>query len=78
MTQFTSFFEQKRGETRSQRKAILTALAEGPLTVSEILTKTGLSSTCIVWNLIAMLKWSQVEVHGHKSDELVYALKEVQ
>ncbi len=78
MTQFSKFFEQKRVETRNQRKAVTAALAEGPLTVAELVNKTGLSPTCIVWNLIAMLKWSQVEVRGQKSDELVYALKEVQ
>ncbi len=76
MSQFASFFEQKRGETRQQRKLIEEALRSGPQTVSSIAEKTKLPKSLIVWNLMAMLKWSIVEINGHTDDELVYRLKE--
>ncbi len=76
MSQFANFFEQKRGEVRQQRKIIEEVLKSGPQTVSSIFEKTKLPKQQIVWNLMAMLKWSIVEISGHTDDELVYRLKE--
>jgi hypothetical protein len=48
----------------------------GATTVSSISEKTGLPKDLVVWNLVAMLKWGEVEVASERDEELVYSLKE--
>jgi hypothetical protein len=74
---FSQFFNQKRGEVRKQRKAIDEFLQAGPASVSKIAESTKMETDLVVWNLMGMLRWGEVEVAGEENDEMVYALKEV-
>lgn len=76
MSTFVKFFGQKRGDVRKQRQSIEEAMKGGATTVTSISEKTGLAKDLIVWNLVAMLKWGEVEVAGEHEEELVYSLKE--
>lgn len=74
---FGQFFTQKRGDVRKQRKAIADALQGGPASVSKIADTTNLQKDLVVWNLMGMLRWGEVEVAGEENHEMVYVLKEV-
>jgi predicted transcriptional regulator len=74
---FASFFIQKRGEVRKQRKAIEDFLKDGPSTVSMISERTGFEKNLVVWNLLGMMRWGVVEVASEEGEELTYKLKEV-
>ncbi|TFG14161.1 hypothetical protein EU537_04375 [Candidatus Thorarchaeota archaeon] len=76
MTKFRQFFDQKRGEVRRQRRKIQEMLTEGAATVSQLSSRTEYPKDLIVWNLMGMLRWGQIEVTGHENEELVYSLKE--
>jgi rRNA maturation protein Rpf1 len=76
MSTFVKFFSQKRGDVRKQRQVIEDAMKAGATTVSIISEKTGLAKDLIVWNLVGMLKWGNVEVTGEQDEELVYSVKE--
>jgi hypothetical protein len=73
---FTNFFSQKRGDIRKQRKAIEEILTQGPSTVSTIAESSGYDKNLVVWNLMGMLRWGQVEIASEEGDELTYVLKE--
>lgn len=73
---FESFFSQKRGDVRKQRKSIEDILKEGPSTISKIAEKTNFEKSLVVWNLMGMLRWGVVEVASEEGDELTYKLKE--
>ena len=73
---FVSFFSQKRGEVRKQRKAIEDVLTDGPSTVSTIAEATGFEKNLVVWNLMGMLRWGVIEVASEAGEELTYVLKE--
>ena len=77
MRRFATYFEQKHSDVRKQRKEIREALNGGANTVAQISKKTELSPELIVWNLMGMLKWGDIEVAGEENHELVYAIKEV-
>ena len=77
MRRFATYFEQKHSDVRKQRKIIKEALTGGATTVASISKKTELSPELIVWNLMGMLKWGDIEVTGEENHELVYAIKEV-
>lgn len=77
MRRFSSYFEQKRSDIRQQRKIIKEALGGGANTVTLITKKTDLAPELVVWNLMGMLKWGDIEVKGEENHELVYAIKEV-
>ena len=74
---FGHFFSQKRGDIRKQRKAIGDFLKGGPASVSKIAEATQYDTDLVVWNLLGMLRWGEVEVTGEKNDEMVCVLKEV-
>ena len=74
---FGQFFTQKRGDVRKQRKAITEALKAGPASVSKITEATEFEKDLVVWNLMGMLRWGDVEVAGEENHEMVYTLKEV-
>ncbi len=76
MTKFQHFFEQKRGEVRRQRRKLQELLTEGPATVSQLSSKTEYSKDLVVWNLMGMLRWGQIEITGQENEELIYSLKE--
>jgi hypothetical protein len=74
---FRRFFSQKRGDVRKQRQAIGNFLKEGPAPISKIAEATQYDTDLVVWNLLGMLRWGEVEVAGEENDEMVYTLKEV-
>jgi len=74
---FGRYFTQKRGDVRKQRKAIEDVLKGGPQSVSNIAEATKFETDLVVWNLMGMLRWGQVEVAGEENHEMVYVLKEV-
>jgi hypothetical protein len=74
---FGRFFTQKRGDVRKQRKTIEDFLSGGPAPVSKIAEATKFETDLVVWNLMGMLRWGQVEVAGEDNHEMVYKIKEV-
>ena len=77
MTQFTRFFEQNSHDTKKQRKRILSALASGPATIANLATKTEIPEGLVVWNILGLMKWGEVEVAGEKSHQIMYGIREV-
>ncbi|MHA2379358.1 MAG: winged helix-turn-helix domain-containing protein [Candidatus Thorarchaeota archaeon] len=77
MTEFTMYFDQNYGDVLTQRKSILEALSDGPVSVSQIAEKADISKKVAMWNLLAMLRWGDVEIRGEERHELVFALREV-
>lgn len=74
---FAQYFTQKRGDVRNQREAITDFLQAGPASVSKINEATEFEIDLVVWNLMGMLRWGEVEVLGEEDHEMVYTLKEV-
>jgi hypothetical protein len=74
---FAQYFNQKRGDVRKQRKAIGEVLQGGPASISKIAGATEMEKDLVVWNLMGMLRWGDVEVAGEENHEMVYTLKEV-
>ena len=77
MKRFASFFEQKHSEVRRQRKLIKEALFGGANTVARISDTTDMPEDLVLWNIMGLLKWGELEVIGHEHHEVMYALKEV-
>lgn len=77
MTEFTVYFGQNYGDVMTQRKSILNALSDGPVSVSQIAEKAEISKKIAMWNLLALLRWGDVEIAGEEDHELVFALREV-
>lgn len=77
MSAIIAHFKQKRGDVRAQRKAIMEVLSEGPSRVSVIAEETELPKDKIVWNLLGLLRWGNVEIIGEEEHELVFAATEV-
>ncbi|MFW9909340.1 MAG: hypothetical protein ACFFEF_12260 [Candidatus Thorarchaeota archaeon] len=76
MRRFSGFFEQKHSEVRHQRQRIKEAVSGGANTVDKISEATKMPKELVVWNLMGLLKWGQVEVCGEVNHEPVYAIKE--
>ncbi|MFX1264725.1 MAG: hypothetical protein ACFFCK_01540 [Promethearchaeota archaeon] len=77
MTEFTMYFGQNYGDVMTQRKSILQALSDGPMSVSRIAENAEISKKIAMWNLLAMLRWGDVEIAGEEHQELVFVLREV-
>jgi len=77
MTEFTMHFDQNYGDVMTQRKSLLQALSDGPVRVSQIAEKAEIPKKVAIWNLLAMLRWGDVEIAGEEHHELVFALREV-
>ncbi|MHA1908299.1 MAG: hypothetical protein ACW98Y_13455 [Candidatus Thorarchaeota archaeon] len=77
MKSFASFFKQKHSEVRHQRKMIKEAVIGGANTVAKISDSTDLPEDLVLWNIMALLKWGELEVTGHEHHEVMYALREV-
>jgi len=73
---FVDFFSQKRGDVRKQRKAIHDVLEAGPSTVSMISERVGFEKNLVLWNLMGMLRWGEIEIASEEGEELTYVLKE--
>jgi len=68
---------QKTVRDEIHRSLILQQFDELPKTVSSLTKSTDLESDLILWNLLAMLKWNQVEIVGEEKHEYLYARKEI-
>ena len=77
MKRFATFFEQKKSEVRRQRKLIKEALVGGANTVAKISSTTDMPEDLVLWNVMGLLKWGELEVTGHEHHEVMYTLKEV-
>lgn len=75
MNQFSTLFNQLRSDRLKQRKTIRMTLAEGPATVESLSERTSMPPSHVLWNLMAMVRWADVEISEHK-EELSYQLKE--
>jgi hypothetical protein len=60
-----------------ERSIIRKHLEDSPRPVSYLAKKTKLDSDVILWNLLAMMKWNQVEIVGEEKREYLYSQKEV-
>jgi hypothetical protein len=76
-SKFAQYFNQKQGDIQTQRKNITEILTAGPASVSKIAEVTNFDVGLVVWNLVGMLRWGEVEVASEENHELVFALKEV-
>ncbi|MHA1484966.1 MAG: hypothetical protein ACTSPR_06575 [Candidatus Thorarchaeota archaeon] len=77
MARFSRFFEQNAHETQKQRRSILSALSSGPSTIANLVSKTSIPENLVVWNIMGLLKWGDVEVAGEKNHQILYASREV-
>ncbi len=77
MKRFAAFFEQKHSVVRHQRELIREALNGGANTVAKISDTTEMPEDLVLWNIMGLLKWGELEVTGHEHHEVMYALKEV-
>ena len=59
------------------RSHILREIQDGPATVSELAKATKMEKEYILENLLAMIKWNQVEIVGDEKREYIYAKKEI-
>jgi thiamine monophosphate kinase len=76
-TLFGEFFNQKHVDIRQQRQALADELKKGPRKVSMLAEATQLDKKLVMWNLMGMLRWGDVEVSGEEDHELVFTLREV-
>jgi len=77
MRNYDHYFHQKKGDVRKQREEIKKALSNSPSTISALYKSTKFPKDLLVWNLVGMLRWGEVEVTGEDDNELIYSLKEV-
>ncbi len=75
--QFTPMFKQHYSDVRKQRKAIMKALAGNSSSINEMENELSIPKSVILWNLLAMLKWGQVEIVEERDDELIFAITNV-
>ncbi|MGY5879637.1 MAG: hypothetical protein RTV31_05275 [Candidatus Thorarchaeota archaeon] len=59
------------------RSRILLEIREGPATITEIARATKMEKDYILDNLLAMMKWNEVEIVGDENHEYIYARKEI-
>jgi len=59
------------------RSHILREIQDGPATVTELAKATKMEKEYILENLLAMIKWNQVEIVGDENREYIYAKKEI-
>ncbi len=59
------------------RSHILQEIRDGPATISELAKATKMEKDYLLENLLALLKWNEVEIVGEANREYVYARKEI-
>ncbi len=62
-------------EQQGTRKQLREALAQGPRTVPEIASQSGLAPGRVLWHLMAMRRYGEVVEAGEKERYILYALK---
>lgn len=59
------------------RSHILREIRDGPATITELAKATKMKKDYILENLLAMIKWNEVEIVGDEKREYIYARKEI-
>ena len=59
------------------RSHILREIRDGPATITELAKATKMEKDYILENLLALIKWNQVEIVGDENREYIYARKEI-
>jgi len=59
------------------RSHILREIRDGPATITEIAKATKMEKDYILENLMALIKWNEVEIVGDENREYIYARKEI-
>ncbi|MGY5865145.1 MAG: hypothetical protein RTV41_11135 [Candidatus Thorarchaeota archaeon] len=59
------------------RSHILREMRDGPATITELAKATKMEKDYILDNLLALIKWNQVEIVGDENREYIYARKEI-
>ncbi len=59
-----------------ERYSIEQVLRTQPTTITKMSKILKIEKDCILWHLLAMIKWNRVEIVGVEKNEYVYALKE--
>ncbi|MHA2360126.1 MAG: hypothetical protein ACXAB5_07620 [Candidatus Thorarchaeota archaeon] len=59
------------------RSHILREIRDGPATITELAKATKMEKYYILENLLALIKWNQVEIVGDEKREYIYARKEI-
>jgi hypothetical protein len=59
------------------RSHIIREIRDGPATITEIARATKMEKDYILDNLLALMKWNQVEIVGDENREYIYARKEI-
>ncbi|MHA2026639.1 MAG: hypothetical protein ACXACG_00230 [Candidatus Thorarchaeota archaeon] len=59
------------------RSHILREIQDGPATITELAKATKMEKDYILDNLLALIKWNQVEIIGDEKREYIYARKEI-
>lgn len=59
------------------RSHILREIQDGPATITELAKATKMEKDYILENLLALIKWNQVEIVGDAKREYIYARKEI-
>ncbi|MHA2142198.1 MAG: hypothetical protein ACXADD_11930 [Candidatus Thorarchaeota archaeon] len=77
MTEFKMYFDQNYADVTAQRASILESLKDGPASVSAISEKTEMDKKVLMWNLLGLLRWGDVEIAGEEQHELLFQLREV-
>jgi len=77
VTEFTKYFGQNYADVARQRDSILATLKEGPMSVSHICERSEIPKQILMWNLLGLLRWGEVEISGEEHHELVFRLREV-
>ncbi len=60
-----------------ERSTIIKHLDAGPQTITYLAKKTKFDSDVVLWNLLAMMKWNQIEIVGVDKREYIYGKKDV-
>jgi len=59
------------------RSRILREIRDGPATITELAKATKMEKDYILENLLALIKWNEVEIVGDEKREYIYARKEI-
>ena len=76
MTRFERYFHKNYGVVKEERLSIMKALTKKPSTATELVEIVNIPKEQLIWNLLGLLKWGDIEVTDEIDHELVYAAKE--
>lgn len=76
MTRFDRYFHQNYGIVKEERLSIMKVLTKNPATATELVEIVNIPKEQLIWNLLGLLKWGDIEVTDERDHELVYSAKE--